>query len=92
MSEADDWYQGTVERGRTLTDVRRYEYDHVDGGTLVYVVLTEHREHLDREVRIGRRLHGFANVTDWDAVRSELARRGHDVGAIHHLPVMEGGL
>lgn len=70
-------------------DVRRYEHDHVDGGTLVYMVEVEHRDHLDREVRTGRRLRGFANVTDWDAVRSELARRGHDVGAVHHLPTFD---
>jgi hypothetical protein len=32
------------------------------------------------------------NVTDWDKIRSELTRRGHGVGAIHQLPVFEGGL
>lgn len=73
----------------THQDVQRYEYDHVDGGTIVYAVLAEYRDHLDCEVQTGRHLHGFANVTDWDAIRSELARRGHDTGAIHHLPVLE---
>ena len=29
---------------------------------------------------------GFANVTDWDGIRSALAKRGHGVGAMHHLP------
>ncbi|MFD1643639.1 hypothetical protein [Halohasta litorea] len=41
------------------------ENDHVDGGTLVYDVWTEHHAHLLREVKIGRQLLGFANVTDW---------------------------
>lgn len=72
-------------------DVQRFEYDDVDGGTIVYTVRYEYRDHLDRNVRVGRRLRGFANVTDWTAIRSELARRGHDVGAIHHLPVLDGG-
>jgi len=35
------------------------EYDHVEGGTLVYDVRTEHRVHLTREVTIGRQLLGF---------------------------------
>ena len=63
-------------------DVPRFEYDRVDGGTLVYVV---------REESAGRRLYGFADVTDWDAVRSELVRRGHDAGALHHLPNVDHG-
>ena len=67
-------------------------YDDVDGGTLVYDVRTEPRSHLPREARIGRQLLGFANITDWDKIRSELTRRGHGVGAIHQLPVFEVGL
>ena len=46
----------------------------VDGGHLVW----------DVDGR-GRSLAGFADVDDWDAVRSEVARRGLGVGAIHHL-------
>jgi len=65
------------------------EYDHVDGGTLVYDVRSEHRDHLPREVEVSRRLLGFANINDWEKIRSELTRRGHGVGAIHHLPVFE---
>jgi hypothetical protein len=68
------------------------EYDHVEGGMRVYDVRTEQRAHLHREVKIGRQLLGFANVTDWDKIRSELTRRGHGVGAIHHLPDFESGL
>ena len=32
--------------------------------------------------------HGLlgAIVTDWDGIRSALAKRGHGVGAMHHLP------
>jgi len=68
------------------------DYDLVDGGTLIYDVQTEPRAHLHREVKIGRQLLGFVNITDWDKIRSELTRRGHGVGAIHQLPVFEGGL
>ena len=68
------------------------DYDHVEGGTLVYDVRTKPRAHLHREVTVGRQLLGFANVTDWDKIRSELTRRGHGVGAIHQLLVFEGGL
>ena len=56
--------------------------DDVDGGQLVYSTVTEHRGHLGREVKIGRELVGFANVTDWDGIRSALAKRGHGVGEI----------
>jgi len=65
------------------------EFDTVDGGTLVYDVRTEHRDHLPHEVEVSRRLLGFVSVTDWEKIRSELTRRGHGVGAIHHLPVFE---
>jgi len=63
------------------------EYDHVDGGTLVYDIRSEHRDHLPHEVEVSRRLLGFVSV--WEKIRSELTRRGHGVGAIHHLPVFE---
>lgn len=76
----------------THQDVPRFEYDRVDGGTLVYLVRRERREHCEEPVETERRLYGFADVTDWDAVRSALARRGHDVGAIHHLPHLERGV
>lgn len=68
------------------------DYDDVDGGTLIYDVRTEPRAHLHREATVGRQLLGFANVTGWDKIRSELTCRGHGVGAIHQLPVFEGGL
>jgi len=65
------------------------EFDTVDGGTLVYDIRSEHRDHLPHEVEVSRRLLGFANITDWEKIRSALTRRGHGVGAIHHLPVFE---
>lgn len=74
----------------TVSEAQQRERDDVDGGQLVYAVETEQREHLGREVRVARRLVGFANVSDWDAVRSALIKRGHGVGAMHHLPVLEG--
>jgi hypothetical protein len=74
----------------TLSEVQHRERKRVNGGELVYDIETEHRPHLDREVRVARRLVGFANVTDWDGIRSALVKRGHGVGALHHLPVLEG--
>ena len=74
----------------TVSEVPTHERDDVDGGQLVYGVETEYRGHLGREVKTARRLVGFANVTDWDGVRSALIKRGHGVGAIHHLPVLDG--
>lgn len=73
----------------TVTEEPTHEHDAVDGGQLVYDVQTEHRSHLGREVKIGRELVGFANVTDWGGIRSALAKRGHGVGAMHHLPVFD---
>ncbi len=74
----------------TVSEAQQRERDVVNGGQLVYDVETEHRDHLGREVKTARRLVGFANVTDWDAVRSALIKRGHGVGAMHHLAVLEG--
>lgn len=42
-------------------------------------------------MKIGRELVGFANVTDWDGIRSALAKRGHGVGAMHHLDEFDDG-
>ena len=75
----------------TVSEAQQRERDDIDGGQLVYGVETEYRDHLSRETKVARRLVGFANVTDWDAVRSALIKRGHGVGALHHLPVVEGG-
>jgi hypothetical protein len=76
-------------RPGTHQDVPRFEYDPVDGGTLVYVVRREEREHLEEPVETERRLYGFVDVDDWNAVRSALSRRGHDIGAVHHLPTLD---
>ena len=73
----------------THQDVPRFEYESVDGGTLVYLVRREQRDHLEEPVETDRRLRGFVDVDDWDAVRSELRRRSHDVGAVHHLPTFD---
>lgn len=62
------------------------EIDEISGGALVYEVETEYRPHVGRDVVVGRTLAGFARVTDWDLVRAELRKRGHGVGAVHHLP------
>ena len=75
----------------TVTEAPTHERDDVDGGQLVYGGETEHRGHLGREVKIGRELVGFANVTDWDGIRSALAKRGHGVGAMHHLDEFDDG-
>lgn len=52
----------------------------VAGGVLVY----EPRQ-------LGRELIGFEAVDDWNDLRTALTARGHGVGAIHHLPVLDGG-
>jgi hypothetical protein len=51
----------------------------VAGGVLVY----EPRQ-------LGRELIGFEAVDDWSDIRAALTARGHGVGAIHHLPVLDG--
>jgi len=38
---------------------------------------------------VGRELVAFADVHDWDAIRGALAKRGLDVGATYHLPVVD---
>jgi len=50
----------------------------VAGGTLVYEART-----------VGRELVGFQDVTDYDDLADALAARGHDRGAIYHLPELE---
>lgn len=52
----------------------------VAGGVLVYA-----------QRDLGRELVGFEDVEDWADLRTALAARGHDVGAIHHKPVLDGG-
>ena len=55
-------------------------------GLLVFAVETEYRAHLGREVEAGRRLIGFADVSDWSAVAEALRSRGLGVGATTNLP------
>ena len=55
-------------------------------GLLVFEVETEYRSHLGREAEIGRRLIGFADVSDWSAVAEALRSRGLGVGATTNLP------
>ncbi len=70
-------------------DVHQIEYDRIQGGTLVYVLRSDESAHRRRRAGTERTLHGFADVTDWDAIRKELIRRGHDIGALHHLPTFD---
>lgn len=56
------------------------------GGLLVFAVETEHRDHLDREVEVAKRLVAFADVSDWSAIRDALRARGLGVGATTTLP------
>jgi len=66
--------------GRLYDDCpkERYETEEVDCGYLVWDTYIDNP---------GKRLAGFTLVTDWDAMRSELAGRGLDVGDIHHKQV-----
>ena len=76
----------TSEKGTDAELPADHDRDDVDGGALVYELEREYRAHMGCEVVACRTLVGFASVSDWAAVRSELGKRGHDVGAIHHLP------
>lgn len=50
----------------------------VAGGVLVY------------ETRaLGKELVGFHAVEDWDDLADALATRGHDRGAVYHLPELD---
>lgn len=73
----------------TVSDAQHYDLEATAGGTLVFERLEEYRETLGRTTQIGRRLVGVAGVEDWDGIRSELARRGHDVGLLHQLEEFE---
>lgn len=52
----------------------------VSGGVLVY----EHRA-------VGREMVGFEDVESWADLRTALAARGIGVGAVNHLPELDGG-
>ncbi|MHC3439576.1 hypothetical protein ACYJ1Y_16160 [Natrialbaceae archaeon A-gly3] len=78
-----------VEGAEILEDTPNHELEGVQGGTLVYEPVSEYSEILGRSTRVGRRLVGVTDVENWDAIRSELARLGHDVGAVHHLEVYD---
>ncbi|OVE83182.1 hypothetical protein [Natronolimnobius baerhuensis] len=78
----------TTPTPKTVAD-EQYELETTDSGTLVFEPLTEYRETLDRTTQIGKRLIGVAGVEDWDGIRSELARRGHDVGLLYQLEVFD---
>jgi len=80
--ESTDSNQPTVREAARIPD---YELLDVDGATLVYSTVTEHRGHLGREVKIGRFLAGVADVTDRSKLRGELARLGHPVAEAHLL-------
>ena len=70
---------------REAAAIPNYELHDVDGATLVYTPIVEAREHLQREVKIGRVLVGVTEVTDRTALRDELARLGHPVAEAHLL-------
>jgi len=58
-------------------------------GLLVFEQETEYRSHLDRAVPTAKRLVGFADVSDWSAIRDALRNRGLGVGAVTNLPVFD---
>jgi hypothetical protein len=70
----------TLERSERQTPGDRQRVP-LAGGTLVY------------ETRaLGRELVGFEDVDDWDGLADGLAARGHNRGAIHHLPELDRGV
>jgi len=84
--ESTDSNQTTVREAAAIPD---HELHDVDGATLVYSPITEHRAHLGREVKIGRVLVGVADVTDRSKLRDELARLGHPVAEAHLLEELD---
>lgn len=38
---------------------------------------------------VGRELVAFSDIDDWDAIRGALQKRGLDVGATYHFPVVD---
>lgn len=55
-------------------------------GLLVYEVECEYRAHLGRETEVARRLIGYADVTDWNAIAEAVRARGGSAGDVAHLP------
>jgi len=69
---------GTTEQLTTDVDAGDRQRVPVAGGVLVY------------ETRgLGKELVGFREVSDYDDLADALAARGHDRGAIYHLPELE---
>lgn len=52
-----------------------------DAGYLVYDV-----ERSETGSILSQKFLGFAAVSDWDQMRTELKKRGHGAGAIYHKP------
>jgi len=69
---------GVVERDSSAERAGERARVPVAGGVLVY----ESRG-------VGRELVGFESVDDWDALAEGLAARGHDRGAVFHLPELD---
>jgi len=77
---ADTAAQPAIADGGMVHARDALEAEAVDGGHLVW----------DHDIdKVGKRLAGFAEVSDWDAIRSELVKRGLGVGAIHHKEVYD---
>jgi 2,4-dienoyl-CoA reductase-like NADH-dependent reductase (Old Yellow Enzyme family) len=55
-------------------------------GLLVYELEYEYRTHLGRETEVARRLIGFADVSDWNAIAEAVRARGGGAGDVAHLP------
>lgn len=89
MSKSDS--TGLQTSGTTLESQQNIELADTGRGALVFKVETEYRSHLGREVPVAKKLVGFADVQDWNAIREALQARGHGVGALHHLPTFETG-
>ena len=72
----------------TDTDRQHVALVETGGGLLVYAIEREYRPHLGRETEVARRLIGFADVTDWDAIGEAARARGHSHGDVLHLPIL----
>ena len=80
MSQTQHTAKTVANRAQTTADGRPITTERIeDAGVLAFAADGVGAEELI----------GFADVDDWDAIRSALIKRGLGVGAIHHLETFE---
>ena len=79
MRQTQHTRKTVAQQTRRIAGGREITTERVAGGVLVFA----------KADKPGHELIGFADVDDWDAIRSALIKRGLGVGAIHHLETFE---